>query len=306
MNQQLWTPTRWARNGEVNLAFDTLVGANTGEPLLLIMGLGVSRAWWPDGLCQTLAQHGFAVARYDQRDAGESTHLPPTATRSPFAALLGRRGDAYTAEDMADDAAAVLDALGWESAHLAGVSLGGAMAQRVTMRHPGRVRTLTSISAVPGDTSGLRTLRYIHIPSIPRLTQMNYPDTKEGHIQSSLAIARFCASPAQPFDEKEARERSERLADAGSRDTQAQSRQIGAQWHGPAITTITAPTLVLHGEDDPLIRPRAAKVIASRIPGARLRILPNVGHDIPPPVWRTVATEMRTLAGPRTGLSDSR
>ncbi|WP_017609504.1 alpha/beta fold hydrolase [Nocardiopsis xinjiangensis] len=306
MDPQLWTPTRWARNGNVRLAFDTWAGTGDGEPLLLFMGLGVNRAWWPDGLCRTLSEHGFAVARYDQRDAGESTHLPPTSTRLPVTALLGRRGEAYTAEDMADDAVAVLDALGWKSAHLFGMSLGGAVAQRVAVRHPDRVRTLTSMSAVPGDAAGLRTLRYIHLPALARLSRMKHPDTREGTIQASLAISRFCASPAQPFDEQQARAQAEHLADSGTRDTRAQSRQIGAQWHGPAISAITAPTLVLHGQDDPLLKPRAAAAIASRVPGARLVALPGVGHDIPAPVWATVAEEVRALAEGSTRRAESR
>lgn len=296
MDRRLWTPTRWAQNRDVRLAFDTWAGADEGEPLLLIMGLAVNRQWWPNDLGHALAEHGFSMARYDQRDAGESTHLPPTKPRGPFTALLGRRGEAYTAEDMADDAIAVLDELGWGSAHLFGMSLGGAVAQRVAARHPDRVRTLTSMSAVPGDTGGLSTLRYINLRSILRLSRMKYPDTKEGTIQAHLAISRFCAAPGHPFDEQKAHAQAERLADTGTRDTQAQSRQIGAQWHGPAINTITAPTLVLHGQDDPLIRPRAAGAIASRVPGARLVILPGVGHDIPAPVRHTVAAEIRALA----------
>lgn len=299
-----WTPTQRARNGDVRLAYDTLTGSDGGEPLLLIMGLAVSRQWWPDDLCQALAWQGFAVARYDQRDSGESTYLPPTKTHQPFKALLGRRGEAYTAEDMADDAAAVMDALGWESAHLVGVSLGGAVAQRVAVRHPDRVRTLTSISAVPGDAAGLGTLRYIHLPGLVRTSRMRHPDTREGSIQASVDIARFCAAPGRPFDEQEARERGERLADIGVGDTKAQSRQIGAQWHGPAISTITAPTLVLHGRDDPLIRPRAASTIASRIPGARLVTLPGVGHDIPARVRHSVAAQIRALADRTTGLAE--
>lgn len=93
------------------------------------------------------------MARYDQRDGGESTHLPHTSARTPVSALLARGAPAYTAEDVADDAVAVMDALGWPSAHLVGVSLGGAVAQRVALRHPGRVRTLTSVAAVPGTSA---------------------------------------------------------------------------------------------------------------------------------------------------------
>lgn len=296
MAPHTWTPTRWARNGTVRLAHDAWIGASGGEPLLLIMGLGVNRAWWPDGLCRLLAERGFAVARYDQRDSGESTHLPPTRSRTPVTALLARRSAAYTAEDMTDDAVAVMDDLGWESAHLFGVSLGGAVAQRVAVRHPHRVRTLTTASAVPGDTGGPGTLRYVNVPSVVRLSRMRFPDTREGAIRAGLAVARFCAGPAAPFDEEEALARAEALADAGTRDTRAQSRQIGAQWHGPPISRITAPTLVLHGTDDPLIRLRAATAIASRVRGARLVALPGAGHEIPPRAWPTVAGEIRALA----------
>ena len=107
---RLWTSTRYARNSSVEIAYDTLAGSK-GEPLLLVMGMAVSRFWWPTGLCQELAGRGFAVARYDQRDAGQSTRMPDTGGSNPFVALARKRG-AYTSEDMTDDAIAVLDALG--------------------------------------------------------------------------------------------------------------------------------------------------------------------------------------------------
>lgn len=297
-----WTPTRWTENGKVRLAYDRLATGGDGEPLLLVMGLGAARQWIPDGLCHVLAERGFAVARYDQRDGGQSTHLPPTSTRSPFVALFGRRGDAYTAEDMTDDATAVMDDLGWESAHLFGMSLGGAIVQRIAIRHPERVRTLTSMSAVPGDAKGLATLRYLRPGTLAKLSRMKFPATPEGTVEAGVALARSLASPGYPFDERTARATAERIADTGIRDAEAQSRQIGAQWHGPAISTITQPTLVLHGDGDPLIRTSAARVTAARIPGARLVTLPGVGHDLPQPVWDEIATRIRELADTaRTG-----
>ncbi|WP_329245216.1 alpha/beta fold hydrolase [Actinoallomurus sp. NBC_01490] len=293
---EAWTPVRWAENGKIRLAYDRLATGGDGEPLLLITGLGASRRWMPDGMCERLAAQGFAVARYDQRDAGESTHLPPAATRNPFAALFGKRGDAYTAEDTADDAISVLDALGWPSAHLFGQSLGGAVAQRIALRHPDRVRTLTSMSAVPGDAAGLGTLRYLRMGTLARFTRVKFPDTPEGAVEAGLAVARICASPGYPFDERKARETAERIADAGIHDPGAQSRQIGAQWSGPSIDSITVPTLVLHGDGDPLIRLSAARKTAARIPGARLIVLPGVGHEIPRPVWNEIAVQIRELA----------
>ncbi|SED50753.1 Pimeloyl-ACP methyl ester carboxylesterase [Streptomyces sp. 2224.1] len=292
----VWTPTRWARNDEVELAYDELTGSQGKAPLLLVTGLGVSRLWWPDGLAQALAAQGFAVARYDQRDAGESTHLPPTATGNPITALFRKRGASYTAQDMTDDAIAVMDALGWESAHLFGQSLGGAVAQRIALRHPGRVRTLTSVSAVPGDAAGLGALRYIRLRTLGKLARMTYPDTPEGDIEAGIALARLLHSPAHPLDEQAVRDAVTSLADSGVRDGHSQSRQIGAPWHGPAINRITVPTLVLHGADDPLVKPAAGRAVAARIPGARFVSLPGVGHDLPEPVWNDVAMRVRRLA----------
>ncbi|MFH8570864.1 alpha/beta fold hydrolase [Streptomyces sp. NPDC017993] len=292
----LWGPVRRAENGPVRLAVDQLCEGAAGEPLLLVTGLGVNRLWVPDGLCRMLAAQGFAVARYDQRDGGESTHLPPTATGNPLSALFTKRGEAYTAEDMADDAVAVMDALGWRSAHLLGVSLGGAVAQRVAIRHPDRVRTLTSMAAVPGDTSGLRVMRYIRMRTLAAFARLRFPDTPDGAVSAGIAVARLLASPNRAFDERAAREAAERNADSGVHDRQAQSRQIGAQWHGPPISAITRPTLVLHGEDDPLIKPGAGRAIASRISDARLVLLPEVGHELPESAWGSIVTEIRGLA----------
>lgn len=293
---RLWSPVRRAENGRVRLAFDRLAEGADGEPLLLATGLGANRLWIPDGLCRLLAAQGFAVARYDQRDGGESTHLPPTATGNPISALFAKRGPAYTAEDMADDAVAVLNALGWRSAHLLGVSLGGAVAQRVALRHPDRVRTLTSMAAVPGDVSGLRAMRYIRMRTLAAFARLRFPDTREGAVAAGVAVSRLLASPNRSFDERAAREAAERNADSGMHDRQAQSRQIGAQWHGPPISAISRPTLVLHGQDDPLIKPSAGRAIASRVRDARLTLLPGVGHELPECAWDAVVTRIRSLA----------
>src|ERR1700722_1974340 len=167
---RLWTPTQYARNGAVEIAYDTLAGSE-GEPLLLVMGLAVSRFWWPAGLCQEFAARGFAVARYDQRDAGESTRMPDTGRRNPFVALARKRG-AYTSEDMTDDAIAVLDALGWQRAPLFGASLGGIIAQRIALRHPDRVLSVVSAAGMPSDTSGLGALRYVRFGLLARLSRL--------------------------------------------------------------------------------------------------------------------------------------
>jgi pimeloyl-ACP methyl ester carboxylesterase len=289
-----WTPTQYARNGAVKIAYDRLAGPE-GEPLLLVMGLAVSRFWWPAGLARAFADQGFAVARYDQRDAGESTRMPDTGGSNPFAALARKRG-AYSSEDMTDDAIAVLDALGWERAHIFGGSLGGIIAQRIALRHPDRVLSVTSAMAMPSDAVGIKAGRYVRFGTLARLARAKVPEGRDGDIQLSLMLAREVASPDYPFDEDAAREWIEREADSGPRDTRAQSRQVGAPWHGPKLRDLHKPVLVLHGDQDPILRVSAARATAKAIDGARLVILPGVGHDLPAPLWPEIAREVRQLA----------
>jgi pimeloyl-ACP methyl ester carboxylesterase len=300
--------TRYARNGEVRIGFTDLGGAG-GEPLLLIMGLAVSRFWWPQGLVDELVRRDFHVAAYDQRDAGQSTHFPDTGAASPIAAVLRRRSPAYTAEDMTDDAVAVLDVLGWDSAHLFGHSMGGQLAQRTALRHPGRARSITSSASLPGDVGSLGAARYVRLGTVARLARMKFPEGHDGDIALAVAATRAVASPAYPFDEQEVRRMAERDLVSGVRDTAAQSRQAGAKWHGGRLSQLRVPALVLHGAQDPLLRPAAARRTAAAISDARLVILPGVGHYLPAAVYPQVADEVRALAdqaataAPRSGAA---
>jgi pimeloyl-ACP methyl ester carboxylesterase len=286
---------RYARNGGVRIAFEELGGAG-GDPLLLIMGLAVSRFWWPDTLVAEFADRGFHVAAYDQRDAGQSTHFPDAKASSPLAAVLRRHSPAYTAEDMTDDAIAVLDALGWDSAHLFGHSMGGQVAQRTALRHPGRVRSITSSASLPGDAGSLAAGRYVRLGTVARLARMKFPEGRAGDIELAVAATRAVASRTCPFDEDEVRRMAGRDQVSGVRDTAAQSRQAGAKWHGGRLSQLRVPTLVLHGAADPLLRPAAARRTAAAISGARLVILPGVGHYLPAGVYPQVADEVRALA----------
>ncbi len=286
---------RFARNGDARIAFEEL-GGTGGDPLLLIMGLGVSRFWWPPALVDEFVSHGFHVVAYDQRDAGESTRFPDAGAASPLAAVLRRGSTAYSAEDMTADAIAVLDALGWDAAHLFGHSMGGQLAQRTALGYPGRVASLTSSASLPSDVSSLAAGRYIHLGLVARLARMKFPPGREGDIELGLAAARAIASPGYPFDEAEVRRRVERDLVSGVRDAAAQSRQASAKWHGGRLADLRVPALVLHGAQDPLIRPSAARRTAAAIPGARLVILPGVGHDIPAPLFPVVAGEVRAVA----------
>ena len=292
-----WSPTAYAHHGDVDLAYDRF-GAGGGTPLLLVMGLAMSRFWWPDGLCQALTDEGFDVVRYDQRDAGESTRFSRTERRGPWAALLGRNTAAYSSEDLVDDAAAVLDALGWDRAVVFGTSMGGGVAQRFALRHPSRTLGIVSHGAPPSDVSGLGVLRHVRPGLLGRLATTRFPDGTEGDVAASLAVAKGIASPANPVDEAEALARIELELGAGPRDKDAQSRQLGAKWHGARLREVRVPTLVLHGQDDPIVRTSAARAVARTVPGSKLLILPEAGHDLPAPTWKVVAEQTRSLLGP--------
>jgi pimeloyl-ACP methyl ester carboxylesterase len=288
-------PTRYAHNGSVAIAYEDLGGAG-GDPLLLVMGLGVSRFWWQPGFVEQLIAAGFHVVAYDQRDAGESTHFPDEEHVHPAVALFRRRPAAYSAEDMTDDAIAVLDAVGWDSAHLFGQSLGGLVVQRIALRHPDRVRSITCLSSMPSDAQGLRQLRYVRPGFIARMSRLRFPEGREGDIALGMALARAVASPGYPFDEEATRAMVERDAVSGVRDNRAQSRQIGAKWSGGKLADIRVPALVMFGEEDPVARPSAARATAAAIEGARLRIFPGLGHDLPRDLWPTVVEEVRAVA----------
>jgi pimeloyl-ACP methyl ester carboxylesterase len=289
--------TQYTDSGGVRIAFEDLGGAG-GDPLLLVMGLGTSRFWWPDGMVDELVRRDFHVVAYDQRDAGESDRVPNQRVGSPLTALLRRPTPAYRAEDLADDATAVLDALGWRRAHVFGHSMGGLIAQRIAIRHPDRVLSLTTSSAVPSDVKGLRVLRYVQLRTVRGFGKLHFPETHEGNIDLGMAVARLLAAPGQAIEECDVKafvEREEAHGVASFRDAKAQSRQIGAKWSSGGLRQITAPTLVLHGEGDPLLRVRAARDVAAAIPGSELRTFPGVGHFLARESWPGYAAAVREL-----------
>jgi pimeloyl-ACP methyl ester carboxylesterase len=290
--------TRYATNGDIRIAYED-VGGTGGDPLLLVMGLGASRFWWPDGFISALIDRNFHVVTFDLRDGGESTHLDSAGGGNPIAAQFGRASTAYTAEDMTDDAIAVLDAMGWDSAHIYGQSLGGVLAQRIALRHPGRVRSLTSCAALPSDATGVRALCYVRPGFLARMARMRFPEGRDGDIAFGLSVYRAIAAPGYSLDEATARDCIDRdLAHGGLsfRDASAQTRQSTARWHGGRLRELRMPALVMHGEDDQVLRPAAARRTAAAIDGARLRIFPGLGHYLPRELWPAFADEIRSLA----------
>ena len=263
----LWTQTQYAHNGSVEIAYDTLAGSE-GEPLLLVMGLAVSRFWWPAGLCQELAGRGFAVARYDQRDAGQSTRMPDTGGQQsvrrarPEARRLHLRRHDRRRDRRARRAR--LEA--------------GAHLRRLARRHhrpahrpatsgPGAQRHLDGRPAERRVWSERRTLHTLRPAGQARTRQVPRGQGRRHPAVRSCSPARWPRPPTRSTSTA-AREWIERDIDSGPRDTRAQSRQAGAAWHGPKLRELRKPVLVVHGDQDPLLRVSAARATAKAIEGS--------------------------------------
>jgi pimeloyl-ACP methyl ester carboxylesterase len=286
------------RNGDVEIAYEKL-GDPQGEPLLLVMGTGGQMLSWPDGFCELLTERGFQIARFDNRDSGLSTHLDGAGRPNQLTMLLRPAAAAvYRLEDMAGDAVAVLDALGWPSAHVAGMSQGGMIAQSLAVRHPDRVRSLTSISSSPAPRLGQprpgTLLRVLQVAN-PRRVR-----SAEDLAQYLVDLRQVTGSPGYPADEEWLRGLGRRSYDRGGLDTAAVQRQTAAIAASgdrrEELRQVRVPTLVLHGEDDRMIRPVAGRATAGAIPGARLATYAGMGHELPRPLWPAIAGEIAALA----------
>lgn len=267
-----------------------------GQPIVLIMGIGAQRVLWPDPLVDRLAASGFRVVRPDNRDVGESEWLDhlgvPNIPSLVGRRLLGREVQApYTLSDMAADVVGLLDALHLDRAHLVGASMGGMIAQTVAIEHPARVASLTSIMSHGGERRALlsdpRALRSLLQPA---------PKDREGYVLALLTTLRAIHGTGLPFDEAAYRVYAERQFDRGVHPA-GFARQLAAILASgdrhPALQRICAPTLVVHGEQDPLVRPAAGERVARRIPGARWHLIPKMGHTFPEPIHAELAALVR-------------
>jgi pimeloyl-ACP methyl ester carboxylesterase len=294
--------TRYAKNGDVSIAYETFGDVATGVPLLGIMGLDFQMVWWPDAFCSMLADRGFAVARFDNRDTGLSTHFSAVKKENPWRAQLGLTKPAYTALDMLDDALAVLDTLGWASANVLGGSMGAALAQALAVCHPDRVRALISCMGVPADTGPVRMLGYIKFGIFRKLARLKPDKTRESQIELLVSIYRAISSPGYPFPERWAREVAAISHDRSPRDPTSTQQQLaaGRAQKIPPISGITAPALVISGLDDPLIKPKGGRDTAARIPGAKFVGYPGMGHNLPEELWPQIIDEICAVTGVRT------
>ena len=277
-----------------------------GDPadpaILLIMGLGGPMGWWSAPFCEQLAERGFFVVRYDNRDTGRSTKLRHhkvgrTDIVRAFTGLplIGRVSIPYTLSDMAGDAIGLLDHLGIERAHVVGVSMGGMIAQTIAIEHPARALTLTSIMS----TTGRRTVGFQNPKVFPVLLS-SAGRTRDSYVERSLKGSKVIGSPAFPSDDVMARDRAYETYDRGW-TASGVTRQMLAVLTQPnrtaALRELDLPALVIHGLNDPLVHRSGGKATADAIPGAEHLEIAGMAHDMPAQLYTTyVDAIVRTAA----------
>jgi pimeloyl-ACP methyl ester carboxylesterase len=288
-----------------------------GDPdspaMLLIMGLGTQMIAWPEPFCERLAEGGFRVIRYDNRDIGLSESLSAEPVPNlPVLAVASRFGlrlrVPYTLRDMKRDTVALLDELDIGRAHLVGASMGGMIAQLAASEHPDRVPSLTSIMS----TSGAR-----HLPGPPADVRRHLisrpPANEDQYVQRRLRTLQLVGSRTHPAD-PDALEKRLRLAYRRSFRPEGYMRQLAAVIASgdrvAALRRLQVPTLVIHGDEDRLVPPAASEHIARLVPDSRLEIIEGMGHDLPEPLWPRLAdlilghaSEPQATREPRLGES---
>jgi pimeloyl-ACP methyl ester carboxylesterase len=268
--------------GGLTLCYERF-GNESDPPMLLIMGLGTQMIGWPDEFCAQLAERGFHVIRFDNRDIGRSSRIagaPPTPRQ-----LLTRKIDPvlYRLGDMAADAAGLLHELNLAPAHVVGASMGGMIAQTLAAQHPDDTRSLVSIMSNTGN-------RWKGQPAfgIYRYLLRKAPDDREGYIAYTTKVFEAIGSRGLPFDKDRVRDMVARSYDRGH-DPAGPGRQLGAIIASgdrtAELRTIRAPTLVIHGSKDRMVARSGGLATAQAIPGALLMIVEGMGHDLPEAAW---------------------
>ncbi|WNG38670.1 alpha/beta hydrolase [Archangium violaceum] len=280
-------PWHSVRANGIDIEYETF-GKEGNPPLLLIMGVSVQMVFWDEEFIEQLVQRGFRVIRFDNRDVGRSTHFRsagvPSEALSSQGATSGRQPDVpYLLSDMAADAAGLLDALGLKAAHVVGLSMGGMIAQELAIRHPERVLSLTSLMSTTSDPSlpGPK-------PELLPLFRQEPARDREQAIEQSMRLFRAIASPGFPLDEAGLRKKLtlsyDRCYDPeGTIRQQAAIMASGSRKQ--ALASVKAPSLVIHGKEDPVIPVEAGIDTARSIPGAELLVVEGLGHDLPREVW---------------------
>jgi pimeloyl-ACP methyl ester carboxylesterase len=263
-------------------------------PLLLIMGLGGQLIAWDDEFVAALADRGFYVIRFDNRDVGRSTWFDEAGVPDLMAVLAGGVQLPYLVSDMADDAAGLLEGLGIGSAHVFGMSMGGMIAQALAIQHPARVRTLTSVMSTTGDPSvGAPHEEAVQALLVPA------PAGRAAAIEASITSWGVIGSPGYPMHEDRIRAKAGAAYDRAFHPD-GTARQLVAIVVSPDRTAdlakVESPTLVIHGESDPLVDPSGGRATAEAVPGATLWTIPGMGHDLPPELFEQIADRVAAHA----------
>lgn len=293
-------PTITTPNTGLEIAYEE-AGDHANETILLIMGLGVQLTHWPDEFVDALVARGFHVVRFDNRDIGLSQKMgdakPPSLPIQVLRARIGWKARVpYTLAEMAEDAAGLLEALGIERAHAVGASMGGMIGQLMAINHREKLHSLTSIMSTTGNPK----LPAAEKEAMKALTARPESLEEEVLVEHGMNVLRAIGSPGFPRDEAAARAKT-RANVQRSVYPMGLPRQLAAiiddgDRRG-RLAGVTTPTLVLHGEDDPLVRLAAGRETAESIPGARLVTIPGWGHDFPLELVERIADEVAAHAG---------
>jgi pimeloyl-ACP methyl ester carboxylesterase len=276
-----------AKANGIELCYDTF-GDRAAPPLVLIMGLAAQMIAWDEEFCSQLASRGYWVIRFDNRDIGHSTKFAEHGVPNVLAMLTGQtQGNGvkvpYTLPDMADDTVGLLDALAIKSAHVVGASMGGAIVQEMAIRHPGRLRTLTSIMSSTGEP-GLP----MPTPEALEILLAPTPTDREAYLARYAQTWRVLRGPGFPLDEARDPERAARIFARGLNPAGV-ARQLAAivasGSRKDALQSVKVPALVIHGDADPLVRVEGGVATANAIPGAKLLVIKGMGHALPISMW---------------------
>ena len=286
-------------------------GPPAGEPLLLVMGLGMQLVAWPDGFVEQLGARGFRVVRIDNRDAGlsrsyDDAGVPDLAVLALRRALRLPLPTAYTLADMADDAAAALAALGIASAHVCGASMGGMVAQHLAARHPGRVRSLC-LMMTTGGARGLPGPTWrVRAAALAKPWRAGDLDAIVAHYRRFF---RIIGSPAFPTPPEEIERQALRAVRRSWRPAGTLRQLVAIAADGdrsPLLAKIAAPTRVVHGSADPMLPPASAHDLVAKIAGADLDLVEGMGHDLPQALWPRLADDIAAVAARAAVRSDAR
>src|SRR5713226_1712674 len=274
-----------ARANGIDIEYEEF-GDPKATPLLLVTGLGAQMISWDETFCEQLAASGFHVIRFDNRDSGLSTRMEAAGPADIVSALNGDPHLAYMLDDMAADAAGLLDALGIEAAHIVGASMGGFISQLIAINHPGRALSLTSIMSGPSRGEGVSPT-----PEGSALLFRQPPSNPEESIEMAMSGRRLLVGSGDPFDEAFERAKATRAVQRAYYPV-GTGRQLlailAADSRLERLQGVGVPTLVIHGKDDILVPIENGRMVAAAVPGARMLELDGMGHDIPKRVWPQV------------------